>query len=79
MTPEDAINAHLDTIDAAADWQPEWPALPRRVKLPKMHLRAHDAWKKAWQRGLVSDVEMAYYTMLINRHPASWMGWLRGM
>ena len=22
MTPEDAINAHLDTIDAAADWTP---------------------------------------------------------
>ena len=37
MTPEDAINAHLDTLDAAADWTPvtdahapcfdEWNAL----------------------------------------------------
>ena len=79
MTPEDAINAHLDTIDAAADWTPEWPALPQRVKLPKMHLKAHDTWKDAWKRGLVSDIEMAYYTMLINRHPASWMGWLKGL
>ena len=79
MTPEDAINAHLDTIDAAADWPPEWPALPQRVKVPKMHPKAHEPWKDAWKRGLVSDIEMAYYTVLVNRHPASWMGWLKGL
>ncbi len=31
MTPEDAINAHLDTIDAAADWTPVtagWDGFP---------------------------------------------------
>jgi len=78
---ERAFYQDLDD-DAAADWTPEggdYRGIPKRVKLPKMHLKAHDTWKEAYRRGLVSDIEMAYYTMLINRHPASWMGWLKGM
>ena len=70
-----------DGDDAAADWQPEWSDyhdIPLRAGLPKMSIPAHNAWREAWQRGLVSDVEMAWYTMLIRLHPYSWMGWLRG-
>lgn len=76
------MTEYLDGLDTAADWTPagwEWRAIPQRVKLPKMHLDAHDQWKAAWRRGLISDIEMAYYTMLINRHPCSWLGWLKGM
>ena len=73
------IDEHLAGIDTAADWFPfsACPPLPCRAKLPRLDMTAHDAWKAAWQRGLISDIDMAWYTMLINCHPGSWLGWLK--
>lgn len=44
---------------------------------PKMHLRAHDAWRRAYERGLVSEDEWRRYEALIETHPLSWKGWLK--
>lgn len=44
---------------------------------PKMHLRAHDAWRVAYDRGLVSEEEWEAYEELIQSHPLSWKGWVR--
>ena len=77
--PEERQADYLDGIDTAAEWFPEWYDVPRRVRLPRLDIPAHEAWKQAWRRGLVSDIDMAWYTMLINRHPCSWLGWLKGM
>lgn len=70
-----------DGIDAAADWYPEggveeWTRLPLRMGRPRLDMAAHDVWKVAWHRGLISDVDLAWYTMLVNRLPGSWMWWL---
>ena len=50
MTPEDAINAHLDTIDAAADWTPvgsdlsdvdrAWSMATHLCKMHRYHLQS---------------------------------------
>lgn len=47
------------------------------LTLPKMHLGAHEAWRVAHDRGLVSDEEWQWYENLIATHPCSWKGWLR--
>jgi hypothetical protein len=75
------IDDYLAGIDAAAEWTPiiDEPGepLPLRAGLPKLHLAAQSCWEDAWRRGLVGDDEMAWYMLLINRHPYSWRSWLR--
>lgn len=47
------------------------------VSAPKMHLPAHDAWRVAYDRGLVSEEEWRAYEELIETNPFSWKGWLK--
>ena len=46
-------------------------------RTPKMTLPAHEVWRRAHQRGLVSDEELGRYEALVDSHPCSWKGWLR--
>lgn len=77
--PEDRLTEYLDGLDAAAEWTPIGVDVPMAfwTRPRRMDMGAHGAWRAAWLRGLVSDVEMAWYQSLINRHPASWLGWIK--
>ena len=82
MTPEDAINAHLDTIDAAADWTPEqgdvdraWSMAAHLSKLGRYHLRAYLGWGKAYQRGLVTESELSGYLRRYQQADALGISW----
>ena len=44
---------------------------------PRLSLPAHMAWRRAHERGLVSDEEFRRYEALVESLPFSWMGWLR--
>ncbi len=76
---DDRMADYLDDLDRAA----EMYALQRRATLPvaalvcdrRMDNAAANRWHDAWRRGLVGDVEMAFYTTIVREHPASWLGW----
>ena len=53
------------------------PGVDLPYQMPKMTLPAHEAWRRAHERGLVSDEEFGRYEALIESHPCSWKGWLR--
>lgn len=82
--PEERLDDYLTAIDAAADWTPITDAPLLSVALPiaatarprRMDMTANNEWHAAWKRGLISDVEMAWYTAIVRDHPASWVGWL---
>ena len=71
--PEEREKEYLDSLDAAlhAALPVAATARPRR-----MDMTANNEWHAAWKRGLISDVEMAWYTAIVRDHPASWVGWL---
>lgn len=43
----------------------------------QMNLRAYDAWRVAYGRGLVSAGELSRYLRRVEEHPFSWKGMLR--
>ena len=82
MTPEDAINAHLDTIDAAADWTPEggdvaraWSMAAHLSKMHRYHLRAYLGWGKAHARGLCTSAELSSYLRRYEQADALGISW----
>ena len=78
--PEEREKEYLDDLDTAL----EIYQVALKAALPvaalarprRMDMTANNEWHAAWKRGLISDVEMAWYTAIVRDHPASWVGWL---
>ena len=88
MTPEDAINAHLDTIDDAADWRPvvmeddrpgdidrAWTMAAHLCKMHRYHLAAYLGWGTAYGRGLCTEVELGRYLTRYEQADALGISW----
>ena len=78
--PEERLDEYLDTLDAAL----EIYQVALKVTLPfaaltrprRLDMSAGDCWREARQRGLVTDLELAWHIATERKHPASWIGWL---
>ncbi len=73
--PENRLDDYLDGLDAEWHAGPDMP-IAALVCDRRMDSAAAEQWRTAWRRGLVGDVEMAWYTAIVRKHPASWLGWL---
>ena len=77
MPEEREFNYLTDLDDAAQVWTPWALFVPYALQTcPCMNIDAYLKWKNAYDRGLVTAVELGRYQRLIDTHPASWRGWL---
>ena len=77
---DDRMADYLDDLDTALEiYQVALKAaLPvaALTRRRRMDMTAGDEWRAAWRRGIVRDIELAWYVMACRRHPASWIGYL---